>query len=149
VSRLHGESILFQLASEERFNRLATFVRALAQAKVEDDFHDDAYWEAMLDDGARATFWWPTAAEVQDWECRWFSTPVERRCAEPELRTPWMFGSLIDAVERGEFEQLACRRTEGGGVLEFQPYAWPFGGTGWMHALIEAFGGRVIKDTSV
>jgi hypothetical protein len=146
---MRTESVSFELASQERFERLAAFVRALAQAKSEDDFRDDAYWEAFLDERTRAAFWWPTPAEVEDWRRRWFATPIERRWTAPDLQTPWTFGSLIDAVENGEFGQLACRRTSGGGVIELEPYAWPFGGTAWIRAAIEAFGGRVVDDTAV
>jgi hypothetical protein len=142
------ERVFFELASDERFDRLAKFVRSLAAAKAQSDFRDDAYWEALLDEEARGTFWWPTPAQVEDWERRWFATPVGRRWTDPSLRTLWVFGSLIDAVQNGEVEGLACRRIDSGGVLEFEPHAWPFGGTAWMHALIEAFGGRVTRDTS-
>jgi hypothetical protein len=142
------DSVSFELASDEQFERLATFVRALARAKSEDDFRDDVYWEQFLDDRSRRAFWWPRPAEVRDWGQRWFSTPVDRRPTDPSLQRPWTFGSLIEAAENGEFEHLVCRRREGGGVIEFHPYAWPFGGTAWMHALIEAFGGRVTADTA-
>jgi len=143
------ERFSFELASEERFERLAAFVRALATAKVEEDFHDEAYWERFLDDRARAAFWWPTPAEAEDWQRRWFSTPVDQRWADASLKTPWVFGSLIDAAEHGEFEHLACIRSEGGGAIQFEPTAWPFGGTAWMRALIEAFGGRVTDDSAL
>ena len=146
---MRTERVSFELESEERFERLSAFVRALAHSKAEDDFHDDAYWERFLDERSRAAFWWPTAAEAEDWERRWSATPVDRRWTDPSLKTPWVFGSLIDAVERGEFENLACRRTDEGGAIEFQPCAWPFGGTAWMRALIEAYGGRVTEDTAV
>lgn len=143
------ERVSFELASEERFEQLAALVRALAKAKAEDDFHDDAYWEQFLDDRARKAFWWPTSTELQEWEQRWFSTPVDRRWTDPSLKTPWMFDSLIDAAARGEIDDLTFRRNDAGGVIEFVPSAWPFGGTAWMRALIEAFGGRVTGDTAV
>jgi hypothetical protein len=146
---MRKERVSFELASEERFERLAAFVRALAIAKVDDNFHDDAYWERFLDERARAAFWWPSPAEAEDWERRWFSTPVEQRWTDPSLKTPWVFGSLIDAAEQGEFENLECSRTGAGGVIEFQPCAWPFGGTAWMRALIEAYDGRVTEDTAL
>jgi len=143
------EAVTFNLADSERFDRLAALVGALADAKEADCFRDDSYWESFLDDRSRAAFWWPTEAEVRDWERRWFATPVERRRSEPSLQTPWMYGSVVDAVENGEFEKLACRRTSAsGGAIEFAPTAWPFGGTGWIRALIEAFGGEVTSDTA-
>lgn len=145
---MRKERVSFELASGERFERLVAFVQSLAMAKAEGDFHDDTYWERFLDERARAAFWWPTPAEAEDWERRWFSTPVEQRWTDPSLKTPWVFGSLIDAVERGEFENLECHRTSTGGAIEFEPYAWPFGGTAWMRALIEAHDGRVTEDTA-
>jgi len=145
---MSAEYVSFELSSDERLERLAAFIHALATAKVEDDFHDDAYWEGFLDERSRTAFWWPTAAEAKEWKDRWYSTPIDRRWTEPSLRTRWVFGSLVDAAEHGEFEHLKFRRMDGGGAIEFEPCAWPFGGTAWMHAAIEAFGGRVIDDTT-
>jgi hypothetical protein len=140
--------VSFQLADDRQLERLATFVRALATAKAEDDFRDDAHWEQFLDDRTRQAFWWPTPAEFQDWQERWFSTPLDRRWTDASLSRPWTFWSLIDAAANGEFDHLVCSRFAGGGAIEFVPLAWPFGGTAWLHALVEAFGGRVIEDTA-
>jgi len=142
------DTVTFEIADAERFQRLVELVGALAAAKAADDFRDHAYWESFLDDRSRAAFWWPTEAEAREWQERWFATPVEKRWSDPSLRTLWMFGSLVDAVRHGEFEQLRCRRTSGGGAIEFVPTASPFGGTDWMRALIEAFGGEVTDDTA-
>jgi hypothetical protein len=83
---------------------------------------------------------------LKDWERRWFSTPVPERFTDTSLETPWDFGSMIDAFRNGEYDLLGCRRlTATAGRLEFDPHAWPYGGTGCMRALIEAFGHRVVR----
>jgi hypothetical protein len=147
-ARMKEERVVFEIANGDRFQQLAAFVRALAIAKGDGNFHDDAYWERFLDEGARAAFWWPSSAEIEDWQRRWFSTPVERRSTDPSLKTPWIFASLIDAARDGDFENLQCSRIGTGAAIEFQPCAWPFGGTAWMRALIEAYGGYVTEDTA-
>lgn len=143
------ESVTFNLADDERFLRITELFSAIAAAKVTGDFRDDSYWEAFLDERSRGAFWWPTEAEAQDWQRRWFATPLEKRADDPSLRTPWMYGSLVDTARTGEFARLACRRTGvTSGAVEIEPVAWPFGGTDWVHALIEAFGGEITGDTA-
>ncbi|UBF24818.1 hypothetical protein K9N68_24645 [Kovacikia minuta CCNUW1] len=83
--------------------------------------------------------------EQKDWQRRWFSTPVEQRFTDPSLETPWDFSSMIGAFEEGDYELLSCHRISNEvGCLEFEPHGFPFGGTGCMKALIEAFGHRII-----
>lgn len=136
----------FKIVTEERFRQLAAVFDALCRAKQSGEWHDDDYWLGFFDQEARLRFWWPTPEEREDWSRRWFSTPVPQRFTDPSLKTPWDFGSMIDAFRNGEYDLIACRRvsTETG-RLEFEPHAWPFGGTGCMRALVEAFGHRVIR----
>lgn len=53
----------------------------------------------------------------------------------------WSLPSLIFAFQNGEYELVACRMVSSRKArLEFYPFAFPYGGTGCMKALIEAFG---------
>jgi len=76
----------FEIASEEQFRKLSDVFAALLAAKTSDDWKDDSYWLSFFDDAAKSNFWWPTAAEIEDWKRRWFSTPVEKRWNDPTLR---------------------------------------------------------------
>ncbi|MFO0796789.1 MAG: hypothetical protein U0804_04875 [Gemmataceae bacterium] len=136
----------FAIADDDRFRRLAVVFDALRAAKQTDEWHDDEYWLGYFDREARAHFWWPTAAELDDWNRRWFSTPVPDRFTDPTLVTPWGFSSMIDAFRNGDYDLLACERhARRAGRLTFEPHAWPYGGCGCMRALIEAFG-HVVTD---
>jgi hypothetical protein len=135
----------FEIASDASFRKLSEVYAALAMAKTNDDWKDDPYWLAFFDDEARKSFWWPTEAELRDWERRWFSTPLETRWTDPSLRTKWIFGSLIDAFRDGDYAILGCRRTsDDRGRMEFDPYGWPYGGTECMRILAESFGHGVV-----
>lgn len=140
--------ISFELTAEDRLDRLAAFIDRLAEAKANNDFRDDVFWDSCLDEQARTSFWRPTQAELKDWERRWLATPVERRATEPSLQTPWEFGSLLDAARNAEISNLRLQRVPWGGTIEFDPDAWPYGGTGWIRALVEAFGGRVTEQST-
>lgn len=143
-----ADALLFKLDGE-RFARLKLLVDALAAAKASDEFRDDEYWLAFLDADARSAFWWPTEAEVADWSERWFSVPAEERLARADLQMPWTFGSLVDAVRNGDYNLLGCSLTsDGQGAISFEPRGFPYGGTGWMRAAVEAFGGSVTLDPS-
>jgi hypothetical protein len=136
----------FEIASEGRYRQLVMVVEALRQAKQSDEWRDDGYWLAFFDQEARSHFWWPTPAEEQEWQRRWFSTPVPERFTDPSLEHPWAFDGMIDAFRDGEYDLLGCRKvSDGVGRLEFAPHAWPYGGPDCMEALIEAFGHRVTR----
>ncbi|MGC4005744.1 MAG: hypothetical protein QM811_22535 [Pirellulales bacterium] len=132
------------IADDECFRRLVTVFDALRAAKLADDWRDDEYWLGFFDTEARSRFWWPTPTELKDWNQRWFSTPVPQRFTDPSLVVPWDFGSMIDAFRAGDYDLLECERISPlAGRFVFDPHNWPYGGTGCMRALIEAFGHRV------
>jgi hypothetical protein len=140
----------FEIADEDRYDRLQRVVGALVAAKRADSFGEDSAWLEFFDPEARSHFWWPTEKEEQDWLRRWYSTPLDRRWTDPSLETPWRFEAMIDAFKNGDYELLSCRRvSERLGRIEFEPFGWPYGGTGCMRALIEAFGHRVTSEPDV
>ena len=138
----------FEVASEDAYRRLGAVVTALAAAKRNDDFRDDDYWLTFFDDEARSTFWWPSQAELEEWSRRWQAAPVELRLSDPSFHPPaWDFGSMIDAFRNGDYDLLGCQRPSPWvGRLEFEPFGWPYGGSGCMRALVEAFGHRVTAE---
>jgi hypothetical protein len=96
---------------------------------------------------AMAHFWSPTPEELADWQKRWFSTPVPQRWTDTNLKTPWIFSSMIEAFYDGEYDLIACERiSDSEGQLTFFPEAYPYGGTGCMKALIEAFDCIVVRE---
>jgi hypothetical protein len=136
----------FEIADDVRFERVAVVIEALGVAKRSDDFRDDDYWRSLFVE-AIDHFWWPLEEELEDWERRWLGTPVGKRSANASLNTPWTLGSLIDAFRNGEYDLLGCRRvTDHIGRIEFDPWGWPYGGTGCMRAVLEAFGHRVTRE---
>ena len=140
----------FAYSDERQLESITQVFEALREAKRSGEFRDDAYWLEFFPDSARSTFWWPTPRELDAWKERWFSTPTPQRWSEPSLKTPWIFGSMIEAFENGEYELLRCRRVEAGVArLEFDVHAYPFGGTRCMHALIAAFGGQIRGEDAV
>jgi hypothetical protein len=142
-----GFCVEFEVADKDRFRRLSAVFDALRAAKVADEWRDDDYWLGFFDAEARSRFWLPTPAEQEDWNRRWFSTPVPQRFTDPSLVTPWDFGSMIDAFRNGDYDLLACEQlSERVGRLSFDPHGWPYGGTGCMRALVEAFGHRVTAE---
>jgi hypothetical protein len=75
---------------------------------------------------------------------RWFATPVETRFTDPSLETPWDFASMIDAFRNGDYRLIGLRRLRPAVArIEYEPFGDPYGGTGCMVALVEAYGFRV------
>ncbi|MFL5664687.1 MAG: hypothetical protein ACJ8BW_25570 [Ktedonobacteraceae bacterium] len=101
----------------------------------------------VFDEQALSHFWWPSRQERDAYWKQWWATPVSQRFTDPTLKTLWDFESMIDSFLSGEYELVSCSLwTPDTGVLEFSPFAFPYGGTGCMKALIEAFDFRVIGE---
>lgn len=141
-------AVEFEIASSERFELLRCVFEALRSAKASDAFTDEhSGWLAYFDEAARATFWWPTEQDIEAWQRRWDATPPHLRIHDPTLHTRWGFESMIEAFRNGEYDLGVCERlSESTGRLTFFEHAFPFGGSGCMRALIEAFGHRVTRD---
>jgi hypothetical protein len=157
--------IAFQVTDQERFHTLVHAFEILKQEKLKQIapmFENDAeeYNTAthtqtlrslvdilfdLFDEQALAHFWWPSKQECQDHWRRWQVTPAPQRLTDPTLNHLWDFESMIDCFLNGEYELVACRLlTSDTGILEFSLFRFPFGGTGCMKALVEAFGCQVI-----
>jgi len=137
--------IRFQIASQSQLERLQRIVSELRSDKQSGEFRADLEWMTCFTTEELKSFWNPTQAELADWQRRWLATPVSERSKDPSLQTPWDFRSMIDAIRNGEYELLGVRTDDmTTGFLEFDPHAYPFGGTGCLRALVLAYGHRLV-----
>jgi hypothetical protein len=131
-----------------QFDALCAAFAALQHDKRADSWRDDEDWLEVFDDAALSQFWWPSQEEHEAWRRRWEAAPVFQRLHDPSFWPPsWDFLSMIEAFKNGEYGLVACRLVEPGRArLEFDPDAYPYGGTGCMHMLIRAFGFQVTGE---
>jgi hypothetical protein len=80
--------IEFKVSGEYRFQRLRGVFVALQNAKASHAWQSDEYWLQYFNEEERATFWWPSEEELNEWKQRWFSTSLPERWSDPTLRTP-------------------------------------------------------------
>jgi hypothetical protein len=145
---MHPFFVEFEIGNAERFAALSRVFAALKHDKAAGAFRSVEAWKAFFDAQALSHFWWPSPTELEDWKRRYLATPYPQRFSEPSLKRPWDFASLIEAFQNGDYELLGLSQIEGGlARLDFAPYGHPFGGTGCMRALIEAFDHRVTVDS--
>jgi hypothetical protein len=142
------EYVEFAVNDAERFQALCTVFEALKHDKDAGVFREDAEWFVLFDQEVLSHFWWPSAEELAEFRRRWEAASVEERFSDPSFLPPaWDFLSMIDAFKNGEYEFLACRMiTADRARLEFNSFAYPYGGTASMKALIEAFGFTVTGE---
>lgn len=139
--------IEFKVDDKNRFKDLCRVFEEIKKDKDADSFRNEQQWLAFFDDDARSHFWQPTQEEYNDWLLRWYATPVEQRWTDPSLKTPWDFNSMFDAFQAGDYNLIACRMISSDlARIEFDPYGYPYGGTGCMKALIESFGFSIIAE---
>ena len=58
----------------------------------------------------------------------------------------WDLESIIECILIGEYDLVELNFSGGSGRLIYNPYAFPFGGTSSLKALVESFGLTVIRD---
>jgi hypothetical protein len=137
--------VSFRICSQPQFDRLSHVVSELRRDKESGEFRPDEDWKVYFAADELKSFWNPTEEERADWQRRWLATPVPDRFSDPSLQTAWDFGSMLEAIREGEYALLGVRSDDlGTGLLEFEPAAYPFGGTGCLRALVAAYGHPLI-----
>jgi hypothetical protein len=112
-------------------------------------FRSENEWRVLFDNEAPDYFRkWSTPGEreafLQDWESR----PVAIYSnMDPKKERPWDLSVMLRTFENGEYALIACRIVNDNVAhLEFDPLAYPYGGTDCMKQLIMAFGFDVIGE---
>lgn len=130
------------------------FLRARDSGAVEDwDAASNPQWRALLTDEARQ--WFSNTFDFGSEEGRtyhqlWGLTSPEVRSSHPMFNTAgnWSLEDTLDAIFHGEYVLVdVIQEAEGHGVLYYDPWAGPFGGSESLVALVEAFGHQVTFDS--
>jgi hypothetical protein len=134
----------FNVRDEGAFRRLAVVVDEFQRQKETSGIFDATHWLPYFENSERAEFWWPTEAELEQWNDFWLSTPYPQRYSPTMPTPPWHFVSMVESVLRGDFDLIGVQKShEKRGRLEFYPHGYPYGGTGSLRALVRAFGHEV------
>ena len=59
----------------------------------------------------------------------------------------WPLEDILDSLLKGEYELLEIEYADGRGRLLYDPFSFPFGGTGPLKGLVQAFGFEVTRDS--
>jgi len=157
--------IEFDIGSEARFHTLHRFFTALQAEKnrifksgdgraQEADYHPAKapQWFNLLDDAAIE--WFNDNFDYDSEEGRtywtlWDLTSPKIRDSHPMFNVPrpWSFDSMIRSIFCGAYALVdLVKETESKGVLYYDPFSGPFGGTECLVVLIESFGHTVTYD---
>lgn len=155
----------FDLNSPARFPALQNLFQALKsekdkiiaswddEAAAQDDPSSKPDWNQFLDREAVAWFsdiFDYDSEEGQVYRKLWDLTSPAVRLEHPMFHLPgnWDFESMIDAIFHGEYALVSLvKESDSAGVFYYSPYAYPFGGSECLVALIESFGNTVTFDS--
>ncbi len=141
-----SEYIEFKVNDLARFKLLLSVFQKIKADKDNDSFLDTDEYLKFFDEKAKSYFGWYSEEEIKRWSKRWFSTPIEKRWTDPNLKMKWNFGSMLACFKDGNYDLLSCEMiSEEIARINYHPFAFPYGGTGCMQALIESFGFEVIE----
>jgi hypothetical protein len=112
-------------------------------------YRSDSGWRALFDEGALSRFYhWPSQEERVEYLQQWETRPrLIQDHVHPRDTMPWDFRVLLRSLEDSEIRLTACRHVQDDVAwLEFEPLAYPYGGTASLKALIAAFGLLVVGE---
>lgn len=134
----------FRVHDPSRLAGLCRIVDAIAEAKEREQFPEPEAWKELVDEQTLV----------------WFVQPGTGGAAGAGGDSPgassgvggsgrWPFRNVFETLGHVEYVPVACRLiTEGVGRIEFEPWAFPYGGTGSLHALIRSFGFELIGENA-
>jgi hypothetical protein len=138
-----SQYIDFRFSDLARFQRLANIFAELKIDKDKNEFRPLEKWPELFDSASLQEFRWLTTAEKMQ-QIRKYSDVIKEFAAQQNTAVRWDFYSMIEAFKDGEYELIACNQIGPGiGRLEFNAFAYPYGGVGCMVALIESFGFKI------
>jgi hypothetical protein len=127
-----------------RFQRLANIFAQLKIDKDKNEFRPLEKWPELFDSASLKEFRWLTAAERMQQVHRFSVDLIKRLATQKNTPKQWDFFSMIDAFKDGEYKLIGCDQIAPGMArLEFEAFAYPYGGVGCMVALIESFGFKI------
>jgi hypothetical protein len=125
-------------------HRLTKFAASIKAAKESDEPVNASALVGYLTEQERAYFWNPTPEEQAQWNGEWFSTPLPKRHSAEMVLPQWHLESMLDALWNGDYNFVGVVCEDGRHFVAFNPYGFPYGGTGSIVALVECFGHRVV-----
>ena len=156
----------FAICSVSRFDALARMFAALKTEKdrIVASWHSDApedeydpaqepKWLEFLDEPAMEWFantFDYDSEEGKTYQKLWNLTLPEIRLSHPMFQLPgnWDLETMIESLFNGEYVFIdLVKESDEIGVLYYDPWAAPFGGSESMVALIESFGHTVTFDS--
>lgn len=156
----------FTIGAYARFDALSRMFVALKAEKdriwarstpeaEEDDYEPmfDPKWLELLDEPAIEWFadtFEFDSSEGETFQRLWNLTSPEVRRTHPMFQLPgnWNFEAMLDALFNGEYVLVdIVKETPTTGVLFYEPFAAPFGGSEGLVALVESFGHTIIFDS--
>lgn len=135
----------FSIFDDVKFERLLEIVCELGEHKVSERIEDETYWRSKFLVDELSCFTQLTASEMVEWNKFWSSTPLPLRHSAEMPSPGWDFDSMIDAIYNGNYALQGVRRIEENiGVLEIDPFGWPYGGIDCLKALVRCFGHQIL-----
>ena len=114
----------------DRFAALSRFFDRLVATK-------SALSEAVTPDGIQAL--------VQD--SAWIDSLDNQAIEKLTCEGAWALEDILDCVLQGEYTLVAVTFDGGSGQLIYEPWAYPFGGTDALKALVKTFDLEVSRDS--
>ena len=140
-----SEYIEFKVNNSARFKLLQKVFQKIKADKDIDSFQNDEIYLQFFDEKAKSYFGWYSEEENREWSKKWFSTPLEVRWTDPDLKRKWNFNSMVESFKDAEYELLSCEMiSDKNARINFNPFAFPYS-IGCLQALIESFGFEVIE----
>lgn len=135
----------FTKKNDKDLIRLINIVEIMKKDLLEGKADLDKEWIKLFSDEDMEHFWWPNEDQYYEIKKLFGDLPIRVSDKKENPRDDWDIYSMFEAISGSEYELIGIKEfSEGIYRLEFNPFAYPYGGTESLQKLISSLGHYVI-----
>ncbi|WP_052675881.1 hypothetical protein [Paenibacillus sp. IHBB 10380] len=135
----------FKVKNEEKLNRLKLIFEVIKEDKNNEVQDTDGKWIKLFSDTELDEFWWPNEQEYEETRKNLGNVYIKVVSINDNKQEDWDIYSMFEAIKDGEYELIGIRKISNSTYrLEFNPFAYPFGGIDSIRKLISCIGHSVV-----
>jgi hypothetical protein len=131
--------------NDEKLNRLISIVEIMKKDMAEGRTDIDKEWIELFSDDELDQFWWPNQNQYEEIKKLFGDLPIKISSKEENPRDDWDIYSMFEAISGSEYELIGIIELNPEVYrLEFNPDAYPYGGTESLQKLVISLSHTVV-----
>lgn len=130
---------------DEKIDKLIGIIQTMKNDIAECRTDIDKKWFSLFSEEEINQFWWPNQHQYDEIKKLFGELPIIISSKENNPRDDWDIYSMFEAISGSEYDLIGVRMIKPDNYrLEFDPHAYPYGGTQSLQKLISCLGHTIV-----